>query len=141
MAADTLLEKLDKVRRTGNGSWLACCPSHADKSPSLSIRELDDGRILLHCFAGCSVEEVLDSVGLRFDDLFPPREVQHGKRERRPFPAADCLRAVAFESLMVSSCAVTLREGKPFSEADRERLILAASRIQSALTVAGVSHE
>jgi hypothetical protein len=61
--------------------------------------------------------------------------------ERRPFPAADVLRCIAFEALVVASSGVTLLEKKPFSDADRERLILAVSRIQSALTAAGVSYE
>lgn len=33
--------------------WMACCPAHDDKTPSLSIREGLDGTLLVHCFAGC----------------------------------------------------------------------------------------
>jgi DNA primase len=53
MKVDAFLDKLTKVKRTGNGTWLACCPAHEDRSPSMSVRELDDGRVLVHCFAGC----------------------------------------------------------------------------------------
>jgi len=136
--ADTLLSLLDKVKRTGPGTWQACCPAHADRYPSLSVRELDDGRILVHCFGGCDVQSVLSAVGLTFDDLFPPRPIQHGKPERRPFPAADALRAVAFEALVTSAGAVSLLAGEPFSQVDRDRLVLAAARIQAAMTAAGV---
>jgi len=135
---DTLLPLLDKVKRTGKESWIACCPAHDDKSPSLAISEKDDGRILIHCFCGCSVHEVLDAVGLDMAALFPPREIQHGKPERRPFNAADVLRAIGFESLVVAAAAVTLLTGEPFTQADRDRLILAAERIQAGLTAAGV---
>jgi hypothetical protein len=138
---DNLLERLDKVKQTGEGRWTARCPAHNDQGPSLAIRELDDGRILLHCFAGCSIEEVLSAIGLTFDDLFPPREIEHGRLERRPFPAADILRCIAFEALIVASSGVTLLDGKPFSETDRERLVEAVSRIQSALTAGGLSYE
>lgn len=46
-----LLDPLEKVKKTGTDRWIARCPAHADKSPSLSIRYADD-RILLHCFGG-----------------------------------------------------------------------------------------
>ena len=137
---DNVLSRLDKVKRTGNGTYQACCPAHADKSPSLTIRELDDGRILLHCFAGCDVQDVLASIGLTFDALYPPRPMQHGKPERRPFPAADVLRAIGFEALIVAACGVSLLAGEPFTEVDRERLTLAVQRIQAAMTAAGVTH-
>ena len=45
MSADVLLSILEGVKRTGPGRWMARCPAHGDKSPSLSIRELDDGRV------------------------------------------------------------------------------------------------
>lgn len=137
---DNLLSRLDKVKQTGQGTYLARCTAHADRSPSMSIRETDDGRILLHCFTGCDVHDILSAIGLTFDDLYPPREIQHGKPERRPFPAADVLRAIGFEALTVASAGVSLLAGEPFGEADRARLILAVHRIQSALTAAGVSH-
>jgi hypothetical protein len=142
MSAEILLSKLDKVKRTGPGRWLACCPAHADKGPSLSIREMDDGRILLHDFgAGCSVHEIVQAVGLDIAELFPPRALdQRTLPERRPFPAADVLRAVAFESLVVSAAAAALLAGEPFGEADRARLVLAAARINGAVTAAGVRH-
>jgi len=67
---DQLLNQLDRVKRNGQGKWLARCPAHDDNSPSLAIKEVDD-RILLHCFAGCGVTEVLNAVGLELADLFP----------------------------------------------------------------------
>lgn len=140
MSADTLLSCLGKVRHTGPGRWLACCPAHADKTASLSIRELDDGRVLVHCFAGCSVLEVVSAVGMQLTDLFPTRETdQHFvKGERRPFPAADILRAIAFESTLVLIAAADLLAGNPFNETDRARLALAAARIAAALTAGGI---
>ncbi len=58
MSAETFLSHLDKVRQTGPGRWIACCPAHDDKHPSFNIRELDDGRVLINCKAGCSTEEI-----------------------------------------------------------------------------------
>jgi len=57
-AAERLLGRLKKVRNVAPGRWMACCPSHLDKTASLSIRELDDGRVLIHDFAGCCAEDL-----------------------------------------------------------------------------------
>lgn len=69
MTAAILLDRLDGVRATGSGRWIARCPAHQDRSPSLSVRELGDGTILLHDFAGCAAHEVLAAVGLSLADL------------------------------------------------------------------------
>lgn len=141
MTVDNLLQHLDKVKRTGPGAWSARCPAHDDRGPSLSVRLADDGRTLLHCFAGCDVHDVLAAIGMNIGDLFPPRPIDHRiKPERRPFPAGDALRAIGFEVLVVAAAAVAMLAGEPFSDVDRERLILAVSRIQAALTAAGVSN-
>lgn len=140
MSLDTLLSRLDKVRQTGPGRWSANCPSHDDKSPSLSIRELDDGRILVHCFTGCPVSDVLAAIGLGFTDLFPldSHAIGHANPERRPFPAADVLRALYHETLIVAAAAGFLLEGRALSEADRGRLGMALERIQAAVAYSGV---
>ncbi|QHI70135.1 DUF5906 domain-containing protein [Tichowtungia aerotolerans] len=54
-----------------SGGWKACCPAHEDHSPSLSITEGDDGRILIKCHAGCATEQVLAAMNLTMADLFP----------------------------------------------------------------------
>jgi hypothetical protein len=95
---------------------------------------------LVHCFSGCDVHSILGAVGLTFDALFPEREIPHSKPERRPFPAADCLRAVAFEAVVILVAAGDLLAGNPFNETDRERVALAASRIRAALTAGGIGH-
>lgn len=70
---DKLLQRLDKVRRTRENRWMACCPAHLDNSPSLSIRLLDDGKILIHCFAQCGAADILEAVGLQMTDLMPEK--------------------------------------------------------------------
>ena len=134
MSAETILSRLEKVRKSGPGRWVACCPAHADKSPSLAVRELDDGRVLLHCFAECATEAVLDAIGLEFDDLFPERLTEHRyKPERIPFPAMDILKCVKNESLIVAVAAANMARGQKLSMADRERAMLAAERIARAV--------
>lgn len=138
---DNLLSHLDKVKRTGPGRYIACCPAHDDRSPSMTIRETDDGRLLVHCHTGCSVYEIVHAVGLELSDLFPRNPTRHCKPERRPFPASDVLRAIGYESLVVCAAAVTMMSGEPFTQLDRDRLILATERIQAGLTAAGVNHD
>lgn len=140
MSADSLLAQLRKVRRTGPGQWTACCSAHEDKSPSLGIRELEDGRVLVHCFGGCSVEDVLGAVGMTFDDLFPPKPIGDHKAISRPFPATDVLKLIARDALIVSATAVTLRS-RPLRKAEGDRLIEAAAKIQAALTASGITLE
>jgi len=67
---EQILNRLDKSSRNGNG-YLARCPAHNDKNPSLKLTELSDGRILVHCFAGCATHDVLSAIGLTINDLFP----------------------------------------------------------------------
>ena len=47
---DLILSRLEKPKSGYKGQWLAICPAHKDKSPSLSIRETDQGAVLIHCF-------------------------------------------------------------------------------------------
>lgn len=133
-AIDGFLSRLDKVRQTSNGKWLACCPSHEDSRPSLSIKEGDDGRVLVHCFAGCNVGEVAAAVGIDLSDLFPPKSRSYdGKSgERHPFSAADILRALQLELILVSVAACNLAKGIELDQDDRDRLLLASERVLAA---------
>lgn len=135
MSAENILQRLDKIKKTGQDKWSACCPAHEDKGPSLAIRETDDGRVLLHCFAGCSVDEVLGSLGMTFNDLFPPKPLDgHSfKPVRKPWNAGDVLSALAFEILVALQYANQLARGETLAELDRARLVTCASRMQSGL--------
>lgn len=64
------LSLLENVRPSGIG-YVALCPAHDDNRASLSIAEGNDGRVLLHCFAGCHVADVVAATGLEMRDLFP----------------------------------------------------------------------
>ncbi len=133
MSTDTLLSQLAGVKKTGVNRWLACCPAHSDKRPSLAVRELDDERVLIHCFAGCSVEEILDAVGLEFDALFPEHAIgDHIPRERRPFNSSDVLAALTFEINVASIILDRMVNDKDITAGDWLRFKTAADRIRSA---------
>ena len=138
MTAETIISRLEKVRRTGDRRWVALCPAHEDRRPSLTVREADDGRVLLCCFAGCTTENILNSIGATWADVFEPRrptdKPQRRRQERLVHPA-DALRVLAHEARIVVLLAGDLARGTPISETDRQRLIVAAGRLAKAESV------
>lgn len=62
---------------TGDNQWEARCPAHDDDKASLCLGIGDDGRMLVHCQAGCDVDDVLRRVGLKLRDLFPSKVNGH----------------------------------------------------------------
>ncbi len=87
MGAAELLSRLEGLRARGPGSWIARCPGplhkREDRHPSLSVRECEDGTVLLKCFVGCSAAEILQARGLELRDLFPAHDKQTSTRPRR----------------------------------------------------------
>lgn len=131
------LNRLEKVQGK-RGHWIACCPAHEDKRPSLAITETDDGRILLKCFAGCSAYEVVSAVGMDLTDLFPKDQsfTPHNgnKPVKRAFYATDLMKIIQFEALITSIAAFDLSEGRQVSDTDKKRLKTAFIRINEAVS-------
>lgn len=84
MNAADFIERLDGVKPRTDGEWVACCPAHDDRSPSLAVKEGDDERVLVTCYAGCSTEEVVQALGLELADLFADRAPSNGHHAPRP---------------------------------------------------------
>src|SRR6478672_4582460 len=115
MSADQLISQLEGVRRTGPGRWMARCPSHEDERASLSIRETDDGTVLINDFGGCGATDVLAAVGLEFDVLFPPKPIDHenpSKAIRRPIFREDVFHRISFEATVVWLIGCDMAKGK-----------------------------
>ena len=129
--ADALITKLSKVRSNGRGSWSACRPAHDDKHPSLAIREEADGRVLVHCFAGCDIESILNAVGLDFDALFTDQVVSNRIPPQRWNPH-HVLAAVSHELTIAYIVLSDVRRGVDVSDADLLRFDLAVLRIGAA---------
>lgn len=64
MVIQDVLPKLQKVKSTKRGHWIARCPAHDDRSPSLSISEVAGGKVLVHCFTGCTYESIISALGI-----------------------------------------------------------------------------
>jgi hypothetical protein len=71
MNAFRVATALGGAQRTSGGGWLARCCCHKDRTPSLSLRDGEDGTLLVHCFAGCRAEDILAE--LRHRGLFQTR--------------------------------------------------------------------
>lgn len=96
MNINKLLDRLQKVKQTGIDKWIACCPAHDDKSPSLGIAIKDD-KVLIKCFSGCGATQILDAVGLDYSALFPETE---GPLKYKPkFSKSDL-----FDKLLEQTC-------------------------------------
>jgi len=77
-------------RRVG-GAWMACCPAHNDRTPSLSIRESNDGKVLVRCRAGCGQRDVIAALRARglWAEIHRRTIISRGRRtpiERKPDP-------------------------------------------------------
>jgi hypothetical protein len=70
---DTFLAAVPGGGRKVGGQYLVRCPGHNDRRPSLAVRELANGSLLVRCHAGCETEDVLDALGLDWGDLFSER--------------------------------------------------------------------
>jgi hypothetical protein len=131
-ATARLLDRLDGAKPTGEGRWIAKCPAHADRSPSLSIRDVDD-RVLLHCFAGCEVGDVLAALGLGLSDLFDKPLGHHLPPTRSRIPARDLLELIGSEvDVAVVLLQQALDHKAPLTELAWSRLAQAAARIGQA---------
>lgn len=139
---ENFVDRLDHVRKSGRG-WIAKCPAHEDRTASLSIAVGDDGRVLLHCFAGCSAADVVSAVGLEISDLFVRRptadmtfaELAALKERTRQAQWRAALNVIGLEAKIVQIAARELLNRKPLSQEDCERLDKASTLIDHAQEV------
>jgi hypothetical protein len=138
---DSFLSRLEKVRQTAPGRWIACCPAHRDKSPSLGIKLEADGKITFNCLASCGGNEVLAAIGFNPADLYPKKvslkpkngneasmmkahgfEVDLGGAKQR-FSKSDLFDILTFESCLLATIVDEMLGGKrlPPKDIDRAR--------------------
>lgn len=63
-----ILKRFEGIKKHDENHYMAKCPVHDDKNPSLSI-SIDSNKLLIHCYAGCKFEEIIQAVGLTKNDL------------------------------------------------------------------------
>lgn len=131
MEINRVLDRLDKVRSTGFGKWIACCPAHDDKTPSLaiSLNETRD-KILLKCWAGCDVLAIVRAMQLSLRDLFAySRPLCYLSPRLSPRHLFDALET---ELLILAQLAHKRAYGQEINSDDAERELIAWQRIDVA---------
>ena len=136
MSIEVFLNRLNKVTQKGNGKWLACCPVHNDKSPSLAIDD-DNGVVLIHCFGcGATGPEVADKLGIDISELFPPNNTDyesHTNQSRKYFNSGHVIDAL-YDEILISTIIIDGIIKDPSQAAQvKERLVTALSRISDTL--------
>ena len=82
---EEFVSKLEYARSTGDNKYRARCPAHNDKSPSLDIQIGRTGAIIMICRShGCAPKDIMESVGMSENDLFPDDPYTHREGFRRP---------------------------------------------------------
>lgn len=132
-AAVRVLDRLQRVKQTAPDRWIASCPAHEDRSPSLSVRETGDGRVLVHDFGGCDTSAVLAALGLTMSDLFDEPLGHKLPPSKSRIPASDLIHLIGREIdvavILLMQC---LETRQTLNEDGWERLAKAAGRITKA---------
>jgi hypothetical protein len=111
MKINELLSRLEKVKSINTNSWVACCPHHGDKLPSLAIKhDTSTGKILIKCWAGCGVDEIMAAIGMNMADLFPD-DFDYGKRVHIRFNAETIVKGLYHDLFTLRSYAINMNEG------------------------------
>ena len=135
----TLLNRLEHVRKHGEG-YRAKCPCHGGTNKSsLSVCEKEDGRILLYCHSSeCPAIDILESIGLKFSDIMPERLNHRATPEQRRKWKQDAIHRdwaefvtdLVHESRIVWVAGRQMRNTEPLNDNDNDRLDLAMVRMQ-----------
>ena len=135
---EILLNRLQNVKRTGDQQWRACCPVHESKGrSSLAIRQVEDGRLLIHCHGGCEPLEILKVCGLEMVDLMPERLTHNATpAEKRKWREAATMRDwekarsnIQHEARVIWVAGKQIKDGKPLNDVDDKRLDEALEQI------------
>jgi len=123
MSVEAILTMLEGVRSNGASKWVALCPVHGDKTASMGIKELSDGKVLINCFAcGANAMEIVEAAGVSVSELFPPDSSRPSgpSREQRATIETDKVCMMIYEA--------DKRGGREQSLADYKRYKLARER-------------
>lgn len=127
-----ILSHFSRVRATSKTNSYNClCPAHDDKNASLSIKINQDGRVLIHCFAGCDIESILGAVGLTLDDIIPQR-IDLLKPQGKAFNPFAILKTMKDEALFVYMCANEIEQGRTLQSSDKEKLLHTIGKLKEA---------
>jgi uncharacterized ParB-like nuclease family protein len=133
---EEIAERLNaKPTRGKTNAWTACCPAHADRSPSLSLKLATNGNILMYCFAGCSFVEICDSMGIDAGDLFQEKHVSKYDKtnKNKAYISGDAMLELLYKDVgFIEVFASALMRNETPTEKDYAILSAATNRIRDA---------
>lgn len=133
-----LLDRLTGIRQTGPDRWLAHCPAHDDRSPSLNLREIEDGTVLVKCWAGCGADAIVKSVGLSLRDLFPggrPPEIKYAPGHIPRVPLREVVETACTEAMILYLAYQQVSDGYALDKQDALRVDQAGHVIKQLFAV------
>ena len=116
-----LLSRLQQVKKTSRDQWSACCPAHEDSDPSLRLKQLNDGRVLIHCFGGCGPADVMASIGLGLSDLYPDGNLGEFSPNWYMNSRKPETESARYDRLLLEICDESRRNGKRISQEDMRK--------------------
>jgi hypothetical protein len=143
---EAVLPKLDGLRKTAADRWIAKCPAHEDRHPSLSIKACEDGTLLMKCRSRqCDLRDIVHAIGLELRDLFARRVTDRrrayehelapwqfeGRSRKDKLPVSDALQLIRLEMYVVLICANDMVRGVEITVQDLDRLGEAVCRIEN----------
>lgn len=125
-----LLNRLEGVRQTGEGRWIAKCPAHDDRSPSLTLRDAGD-LLLVTCHAGCDFYDVIGAAGMAPSKLFSnPKSASRSLYvDTVEIPPADVMLLLEKDLIVLAIGNNTLMSGGTLCDAGRESMLAAQRRV------------
>ena len=109
MNIDYFLSRFQGVKSTGKNRWVCKCSAHQDRLPSMAV-SIDNDRILINCFAGCGVYEILTAAGLDWPDIMPEKDGNEtNKPKKQIIYATEALELIRFESQIIMACAIAMK--------------------------------
>ncbi len=128
IAKEEILARFSKVYKSGEGEYQCLCPSHNDRTASLGLKFKED-KMILNCFAGCSMEDIIGAVGLSWADVMPNNVDTEYKPEKR-FNPYSVLKATRQDLLFIAVCAGHVASGKELDKEDSEKLFNITGRLR-----------
>jgi len=123
-----ILSRFSKVYKSGEGEYQCLCPSHDDSTASLGLKFKED-KMILNCFAGCSMESILQASGLDWGDVMPDSRDDDAKGSMKFNPYA-VLKATRNDVLFVALCASQVSNSSPLEDSDKQKLLEVTSRLR-----------
>ncbi len=137
MQIEEILKRLQKVRQTRSG-WMSICPAHDDRTASFSIAR-GERAILVHCFAGCTIQEIVQALGINVRDLFfdsgSRRSASQMIQERSRDRAVHLSFGVALDAMREAESLVLSARGIDITDFSSEQLEAALNVVAAAYLI------